>query len=83
MLVGQEQIAPPFSPMGRAISPTLCMHMLRTLSIATGKGPKVLVAIASLEAQPCLLQLILATMGVASSTTDQCCFFLFLFLFSL
>lgn len=61
MLVGQEQIALQFSPMGSALSPILCLHMLHTPSIVTGKGLKLLVAIASLGGQPCWLQLTLVS----------------------
>lgn len=57
MLVGQERIALLFSPMGLAMSPTLYLHMLHTPSIVSGKGLKLLVARASLEGQPCWLQL--------------------------
>ena len=61
MLAGQGQIAVPFSPMGLAMSPTLCLHMLHLLSIVIGKGLRALVAIASLEGQPCWLQLTLVS----------------------
>ncbi|KAK7861421.1 hypothetical protein CFP56_011410 [Quercus suber] len=39
-------------PDGLAFSPTLCLHTLHMLSIASDRRPKQLAARASLEAQP-------------------------------
>lgn len=75
MHVGQERIALRFSPMGLAFSPTVYLHMLHMPSIVTGKGLKLLVALASLEGQPYWFQLTQAMMDATSSTTDQGEFF--------
>jgi hypothetical protein len=61
MLVGQEQTALPFSRMGLAFSPTVYLHMLPMPSIVTGKGLKLLVALASLEGQPYWFRLTLVS----------------------